>query len=607
MGAIPGSHTKLGTVIPGTPSISKGTSVPAGAPTFGFDPNTVTGMAAWYRASDLAGTDGTAIASWANTAAGGDLPAMTQGTAGQRPLLKLSVIGGKSTVLGDGVDDNLVSTVKPAAGAVTFYLAFKFASIPASGTGARVFGQVDAGNGTGFLSALNAVGGYQPYTIGAEIGGSAVASSGIADALDTNAHVMRIAYNGGTNTAPASYAVNLDGVEKTVVASGAAANDSTSASALFAVVFAGAFQGSAANVHIAEFISYHAAIGTTDDASLLAYLSGRYSGGGSAGPPFTDASNALIWDSAPRTSPVWALIPIPIMDTFGSQRGTMTSTTLTVVMRAPSGDVPDLRIFKNGVYFGNITASLLDGTNCVATLSGFNVGDAVQIWQDYINLSVPANALYGTAAIRVYGATLTAQSAPSRRLVEVCDSIDVGSGLGNPATQSAAALVRASYSGSTTVWGYGGRSMLNGEEPSAASVAAGVSTRLGSATTQRVLWRLGFNDWNFSYGTLAQVTTYMNTFVSTLHGTNPSATIVIAGPLLAHSEGNNNTAVVPWNIPGLRTVYAAIAAANPTFVTYDDLSGVGLVNNSTYYQVDLVHPNATGAALLGAYELTMAI
>ena len=80
-------------------------------------PNTINkGQVLWLDADDLAGGDGTAIATWTNKAIGGYNNA-TQSTESYKPLLYSNVINGHKVVRFGGVDDNMsVGTIRSSLG-----------------------------------------------------------------------------------------------------------------------------------------------------------------------------------------------------------------------------------------------------------------------------------------------------------------------------------------------------------------------------------------------------------------------------------------------------------------------------------------------------------
>jgi hypothetical protein len=74
-----------------------------------FDPSTLSGLTLWLKADSLALSDGQRIQTWPDESGNGR--DFTQGTGGQRPLLKTGILNGMSVVRFDGVNDNIGSSV----------------------------------------------------------------------------------------------------------------------------------------------------------------------------------------------------------------------------------------------------------------------------------------------------------------------------------------------------------------------------------------------------------------------------------------------------------------------------------------------------------------
>jgi hypothetical protein len=137
-----------------------------------------------------------------------------QPVVARRPVL--DDINGNTSVLFDGVDDflgNLVS-LPVTTGKFTVALGYQFASLPV-GTSATI---------ATFLTSLGAVdvrmvdlGGHRRLTV--SVGGAA--GVGVDAGFDLNPHWLVIRYLGGAVSNPANWAVDLDGLALTPVASGA--------------------------------------------------------------------------------------------------------------------------------------------------------------------------------------------------------------------------------------------------------------------------------------------------------------------------------------------------------------------------------------------------
>jgi hypothetical protein len=81
------------------------------------------GLVGWWRADDLALTDGAEVATWTDTSGTGS--SLTQATATARPLYRTNVVNGRSVVRFDGIDDFLAGTMTSVAQPTTFVYVFK--------------------------------------------------------------------------------------------------------------------------------------------------------------------------------------------------------------------------------------------------------------------------------------------------------------------------------------------------------------------------------------------------------------------------------------------------------------------------------------------------
>ncbi len=226
-------------------------------------------------ADRVAGNDGDAVATWANQAPTGSANDFT-GSGTAKPLLKRNIISGHSTLLFDGVDDELTSTGTFPAGAATYFLVFKTVANPSAGNTA-VVALLKTATVDHFkvLYLRNAVATFQPYDSGAKAINNGDLSVGIADALDTNAHIYGISYNNGAHNVVGSYAITLDGTSKTVAASGINAIPTTYLCTLGAVD-TGAGGVACWNGHLARVLGFNTNLSTTDYAVVQQYLHARY-------------------------------------------------------------------------------------------------------------------------------------------------------------------------------------------------------------------------------------------------------------------------------------------------------------------------------------------
>lgn len=85
-------------------------------------------LISWRKASDIAGSDGAAVTSWADKVGG--RPAATQGTGAKQPVKRTAGILGEAAVEFDGTNDFLQSTaITEVTGLVSHYLVVQFVSI----------------------------------------------------------------------------------------------------------------------------------------------------------------------------------------------------------------------------------------------------------------------------------------------------------------------------------------------------------------------------------------------------------------------------------------------------------------------------------------------
>ncbi len=184
-----------------------------GGPGLPFSPSRAWGSGVVFYLRDSLGVTLSTVGEWKDQSSGGLL--FVQATQAARPAAS-----GGAAVFTRTSSQKLATggTPSTATGAWEAWLDFQLASAPGAATSYGMF-SIGRGASTDADMICTALVGYQPYTWQAK--SAAVLSVGIADALDTNRHTLAISYNNGTNSDPASYYCRLDGVDKTVVASGA--------------------------------------------------------------------------------------------------------------------------------------------------------------------------------------------------------------------------------------------------------------------------------------------------------------------------------------------------------------------------------------------------
>jgi hypothetical protein len=234
----------------------------------GWKPSNISGVKVWLRgdavlmsggnitqATDLTGNGNNYVASanWPTPATG---------------------IGGLATMHFSGTQA-LTSGNFGASGAKTWILVRKLASVPGAG---NFYSGLSVNNGGSSISEIfysNLGGAYQPLSFAADNTGS-VTASGIANALDTSAHVDFITYNGSGNGTPGNYGDWLDGTGQTVVASSADGRSPSEKTSLGARVdFSGTVtQGAVWDV--AEFVEVANVVSAADRNNFCGYANNRY-------------------------------------------------------------------------------------------------------------------------------------------------------------------------------------------------------------------------------------------------------------------------------------------------------------------------------------------
>lgn len=103
-------------------AVTHGARGHGGAPAFMTTPSTLSGLKAWWRASDIAQADNTAVASWSDLSGNGHTA--TQGTGSAQPTLQTNELNGQAVVRFDSGDGMSVATMDlTATNAVTVFAA----------------------------------------------------------------------------------------------------------------------------------------------------------------------------------------------------------------------------------------------------------------------------------------------------------------------------------------------------------------------------------------------------------------------------------------------------------------------------------------------------
>lgn len=245
----------------------------------GFSPDMLPGLVFWADGSRYSAVDGTAEGTASNLAPTGSANDATQSTGAQQPLFKMggNGINSRGVLRFDGINDLLRCPVD-VHGASTTFVVFRVRALPGASSFENLtsFKSVSSGNIFDEILLCN-FSGIQPYSwrTDYQASGNAV---GIADALDTNPHVIAVSYDGsGSNTLPASYTCNLDGTAKTVIASGAFARTSTDLGSLACRADSGGGAALAAlNGDIGEVLRYNRQLSAYEQAIVVKYLRNKW-------------------------------------------------------------------------------------------------------------------------------------------------------------------------------------------------------------------------------------------------------------------------------------------------------------------------------------------
>ena len=141
----------------------------------------------------------------------------TQATAAVQPAM--SSLNGRPAVLFSGTQWlNLPTIAAGAGGILSIAMVCKLTSAPGASTSYTGLSVRSAVTPVTVVDFLNQAG-YQNFTTIANVTSSPVATVGFNPTLDTATHVWVLTYNGGGISVAASYAISLDGVVESVVAS----------------------------------------------------------------------------------------------------------------------------------------------------------------------------------------------------------------------------------------------------------------------------------------------------------------------------------------------------------------------------------------------------
>jgi hypothetical protein len=239
---------------------------------YGFAGPPAPGLKLWLRADLGIYTTSSNITEWADQSGNGNH--YVQGAGGQQPTVTANAINGLPAVTFDGVVQFLTSSFL-FSGAKTVILVRRLVSLPGA---SAIFGPYSFKDSAGNFSEALIINtaGYQPYSLAHDFAGLTT-SVGDATALDTSWHIAIDTYDGGNNTSPASYVVELDSVPQALVASGVFNRTTTDVGAsLGAFSSAGNVGQFYAPIQIAEVIVYDHVLAPDEVVAVQGYLNARY-------------------------------------------------------------------------------------------------------------------------------------------------------------------------------------------------------------------------------------------------------------------------------------------------------------------------------------------
>lgn len=242
----------------------------------GFDPSTVSGLVAWWKADSLALNDGDAVATWLDSSINGR--DATQATSGQRPVYKASIINGKPVVRFDrSLSQKLAFTPVSLSSGVTVFIVAAVTSVTQWG-GPLTW---QAASQIGFLMPSDLASSWQPHMTERLADGTEGLHSKTALTYDASPRVYgwRSDYTAGGTT---PY-IDAGAVTRQTGTSGWG-----SVEAFIGKGF-DHFTGD-----IAEILVYNGVLSDTDVASIQDYLGGKYGlfgtgGGGGDAVTLTDS------------------------------------------------------------------------------------------------------------------------------------------------------------------------------------------------------------------------------------------------------------------------------------------------------------------------------
>jgi hypothetical protein len=218
----------------------------------GFNPKSISGLAAWWDASVGITTDGNGnVSAWADQSGNGRT--LAQSTANNRPAYNTNVLSGKPVVNFDGVNDAMLASFTLAQ-PITYLFVYRWDSAYSSGNPRALDGA------TGNTMSFAAVDASQLFiSYGAQLNAS------ITDAERRTFSVTQIITNGSSS------AILHNGSTRTSSAPAGTA----SPNGIYLGVFGNGFSAPG-DVSYAEMLIYSRTLTTTEAGKIRSYLGNKY-------------------------------------------------------------------------------------------------------------------------------------------------------------------------------------------------------------------------------------------------------------------------------------------------------------------------------------------
>jgi hypothetical protein len=235
------------------------------------DPRTISGCQCWLR-SDLGITlNGSTVSTWASQVSGVSGNA-SQSFAPSQPVYSAG-INGRPKLAFDTARALVWSLSMTASAPKTIVVVAKLTSAGGGG-----YSLLTLKGGTQFSEVVVDLGGYKPICWVHDVGAAGnVNSSGIDDAMGTSSvRAILHTYNGVSSGTPSSYTATLDGVSKTVGASGPFGRLGTDQGSVGCRLSAGGGGTFPLNGDIYEIIVYNRVLTSGEQDQIWKYLKALY-------------------------------------------------------------------------------------------------------------------------------------------------------------------------------------------------------------------------------------------------------------------------------------------------------------------------------------------